>query len=300
MTKEQRLAEREKELACIYSICLIAAGAPDPEAAARGVARALCAAVQHEAAAECSVELSLKGSGRTVSVRRARGKDRPRAGGRPAGLARDRIEARLPDDSSGGWSGTIRMEYRDPELRFLPQERALLDSVVAVLASILRTAALISALQATGDDLAAKNVALREVLHSIEDERKLMLESFRGRLLTEIAPLAERARDPSISKERRRAYLDLLVDELGREAASLGPGAPSYASLSPREREVAVQVRNGRTSKEIAGLLGIAEATVERHRHNMRRKLGIADRSANLAGALEASAAPARRGDLDL
>ncbi|GAB1482475.1 hypothetical protein MASR2M78_12900 [Treponema sp.] len=55
MTIAQRLAEREKELACIYSICLLAAGAPDPEAIAEGLARALCSAMQYEVSTSCTV-----------------------------------------------------------------------------------------------------------------------------------------------------------------------------------------------------------------------------------------------------
>jgi len=281
MTKDQRLEEREKELACIYSICLLAAGAPEPSRAAEGIARALCAAMQRETMAVCVISCALPGTDKSISVRR---------GGRIASskAARAGIEARLPRDASGGWQGSVRIEYRDPSLRFLPQEKALLDSVIVVMASMLRTAELFAKYKSLSEDLSAKNVALREVLFTIEDERRRMAAAFRDRILSEILPLAERARDRSLSRERRIAYLDLLADELGREASSLDPGRPAYASLSLREREVAVQVRNGRTSKEIALLLGIAEATVERHRHNIRRKLKVSDRSVNLVGLLEA------------
>ena len=38
-TLKERLREREKELACVYSICLLAAGGPEPRDAAEGIAR---------------------------------------------------------------------------------------------------------------------------------------------------------------------------------------------------------------------------------------------------------------------
>jgi DNA-binding CsgD family transcriptional regulator len=290
MTKGQRLEEREKELACIYSICLLAAGAPEPSQAAEGIARALCAAMQRESLAVCSISCALPGTDKSVSLRR---------GGRVPRAKADRasIESFLPSEASGGWEGSVRIEYRDPSLRFLPQEKALLDSVIVVLASMLRTAELIAGYRSVSENLAEKNVALREILFSIEEERRRMSSTFRDRILSEILPLAERARDRYLSKERRAAYIDLLVDELGREAAAHGPRAPACASLSPREREVAVQVRNGRTSKEIALLLGIAEATVERHRHNIRRKLKAPDRSVNLAGLLDAREPGSSLGD---
>jgi len=279
MTHQDLLREREKELACIYSICLLAANAPEPEAAAEGIARALCAAMQHEAKASCSVEFRNADSGATVSARRG--------GALPPGATGcATMEADLPEEESLGWRGSVRVSYTDPSLAFLPQERTLLDSILVIAASVLRTSSLIARLRSASEDLSAKNIALREILSMIEDEKRRMALAFREKLAVEILPLAERSRDQGLSPERRSAYQDLLVEELGRNLAALGPGPELCPSLSPREREIAVQVRNGRTSKEIAELLGIAEATVERHRHNIRRKLRVGDRSVNLASLL--------------
>ena len=46
-----------------------------------------------------------------------------------------------------------------------------------------------------------------------------------------------------------------------------------FRLLSPREREIMVQVARGRLSKQIAGDLGIAEATVKVHRSRLMRKM---------------------------
>jgi FixJ family two-component response regulator len=46
-----------------------------------------------------------------------------------------------------------------------------------------------------------------------------------------------------------------------------------FGSLSPREREILVQVAQGRLSKQIAVDLGIAEATVKVHRSRAMRKM---------------------------
>jgi FixJ family two-component response regulator len=48
-----------------------------------------------------------------------------------------------------------------------------------------------------------------------------------------------------------------------------------FESLSPREREIMVQVVRGRLSKQIAGDIGIAEATVKIHRSRAMRKLNV-------------------------
>ena len=44
-------------------------------------------------------------------------------------------------------------------------------------------------------------------------------------------------------------------------------------SLSPREREIVIQVARGRLSKQIAFDIGIAEATVKVHRSRAMQKM---------------------------
>jgi len=46
-----------------------------------------------------------------------------------------------------------------------------------------------------------------------------------------------------------------------------------FASLSPREREIMIQVARGRLSKQIAFDIGIAETTVKVHRSRLMRKM---------------------------
>jgi DNA-binding CsgD family transcriptional regulator len=296
MNTEIFLREREKELACIYSICLLAASAPEPQAAAHGVARALCEAMSHPSQARCRIDFFNEPSGGRVAE--AYGCKSPDSAARQD-LSGSETEKKLPDGSglamiaasmdkakADGWGGRILLSYGDASLRFIPQEKSLLESVLVVLASMLRTANLIERLKSAGERLEAKNTALREVLSTIEQEKVLVSNTYRERLAVDLLPLAERAMDGGLGQDRRDSYLALLVSEIRRQMALIGKGPESESSLSPREREIAVQVRNGRTSKEIAELLGIAEATVERHRHNIRRKLRLVDKSVNLASHL--------------
>jgi FixJ family two-component response regulator len=46
-----------------------------------------------------------------------------------------------------------------------------------------------------------------------------------------------------------------------------------FESLSPREREIMIEVARGRLSKQIADGIGIAEATVKVHRSSVMRKM---------------------------
>jgi two-component system response regulator NreC len=51
--------------------------------------------------------------------------------------------------------------------------------------------------------------------------------------------------------------------------------APSFPSLTPREREILKHLAEGKTLKLIASNLGVSVKTIEAHRRNIMEKLGI-------------------------
>ena len=57
-----------------------------------------------------------------------------------------------------------------------------------------------------------------------------------------------------------------------------GSGAAQLLALSAREREVLALVAAGKTNREIAEKLVVAEATAARHVHNILNKLDLANR----------------------
>jgi FixJ family two-component response regulator len=68
--------------------------------------------------------------------------------------------------------------------------------------------------------------------------------------------------------------LGLSRDRVRREnEKDLATLTGRFASLSPRERDIMIQVARGRLSKQIAGDIGIAEATVKVHRSRAMRKM---------------------------
>jgi FixJ family two-component response regulator len=71
-------------------------------------------------------------------------------------------------------------------------------------------------------------------------------------------------------------YLGLARDRGRREnEKALGALRARFASLTRREREIMIQVVQGRLSKQIAYDIGIAEVTVKVHRSNLMRKMGV-------------------------
>ena len=69
------------------------------------------------------------------------------------------------------------------------------------------------------------------------------------------------------------AIAGVLVDKLVRPRSAHPPEGPR--TLSPREREVLQLLAAGKTSKQVAKETGISVRTVETHRENIMKKLGI-------------------------
>jgi FixJ family two-component response regulator len=78
---------------------------------------------------------------------------------------------------------------------------------------------------------------------------------------------------------RDQALLDAIQLGLSRDGTArenrktLAALKERLGSLSPREHEIMLQVVRGRLSKQIAGDIGIAEATVKVHRSRLMRKM---------------------------
>jgi FixJ family two-component response regulator len=78
---------------------------------------------------------------------------------------------------------------------------------------------------------------------------------------------------------RDQDLLDAIEAGLARDRAWSGSerrwlhSGERFEALSPREREVMVQVTQGRLCKQIAGDIGLAEGTVKVHRSRLMRKM---------------------------
>jgi FixJ family two-component response regulator len=68
-----------------------------------------------------------------------------------------------------------------------------------------------------------------------------------------------------LSRDRARRENETALASLGER----------FGALSPREREIMIEVARGRLSKQIAGDLGISEGTVKVHRSNAMRKMNV-------------------------
>jgi DNA-binding NarL/FixJ family response regulator len=123
--------------------------------------------------------------------------------------------------------------------------------------------------------------ATRVLMLSVYDNTEFVLEAVRagadGYLLKDSSPGELRgaihrvfAGESAFSAAAARQLSTALREEEARREK-----AERVASLTPRELDVLRQVVAGRTNKETAALLGISHRTVETHRENILKKLGV-------------------------
>jgi DNA-binding CsgD family transcriptional regulator len=134
--------------------------------------------------------------------------------------------------------------------------------------------------------LVDKNVALREVLDRIEEQKREMGRTILTNIDKIIMPLIH-VLEQGLPADQRK-YMSLLKQSLEDIASPfISRLSSKLAGLTPTEIRICDLIRRGLSNKEIAQLEHIAPATVNKHRAHIRRKLGIANKKVNLSAHLE-------------
>ena len=127
-----------------------------------------------------------------------------------------------------------------------------------------------------------KDIALKQVLKTVEEDRKEMREQLTSQVKKQMFPALERitsSNAPEVREGYKNVIEDQLVDMVGNAS---GEFDPDLLRLSPREMEVCQLIQLGRSGKEIAQLLNMSFETVQTHRKNIRKKLGLRGQKTSL------------------
>ncbi|TFH34310.1 MAG: LuxR family transcriptional regulator [Dehalococcoidia bacterium] len=178
---------------------------------------------------------------------------------------------------------------------FLKEERALLDAVAEQIGNIATRVSADLELQETNRQLALErealqesNTALRTVLTRIEQEKQEIHRDMRtnvDRILMPILHALAAQLSPS-----QKAYAEMLKTNLEEITSPFTSKLSlSYHSMTPTELAICNMIRNGLRTREIAEMRSVSEATINRHREKIRRKLRITNEDVNLATFLQSS-----------
>ena len=137
-------------------------------------------------------------------------------------------------------------------------------------------------LQNKNAQLEEMNTALRTLVNLREHDKSEIENRISANLQQLVAPLVEKLQSSGLN-DRQKIYTKLLsayLDEITSSFNQIPP--PHLLVLTPAEIEVANLVKHGRSTKEIASLVNISARTVDMHRLNIRRKLGLHKKGTNL------------------
>jgi len=126
------------------------------------------------------------------------------------------------------------------------------------------------------------NIALRVLLRQRDEDKKRTEETIYVNVDQLVLPYVEQLFQGRLTEKQRT--LTEVIDTNLRDIVSpfLRTLTTVHTMLTPQEIEVANMVRSGRSSKEIAEVLGISVSGVDFHRKKLRQKLGLTNSPKNL------------------
>jgi PAS domain S-box-containing protein len=125
------------------------------------------------------------------------------------------------------------------------------------------------------------NIALRVLLEKKDENKRTFEENMVFNVKQLIQPCLQELKNSRLS-DRQRFYLDMIESQIEEVISPLNKTLAYSYGLTPTEMQLADLIRQGKVTKEIAESLNLSKRTVDTHRHNIRRKLGISNKSVNL------------------
>jgi len=126
------------------------------------------------------------------------------------------------------------------------------------------------------------NTALRVLLKAREEDKRELEEKVLANVKELITPYLKDLKNAGLDS-RQKAYLEIVESNLNDIISPfLHHLSSKYLNLTPREIQVATLVKEGKATKEIAEMLNLSLNAVDFHRKNIRQKLGLKNKKANL------------------
>lgn len=137
-------------------------------------------------------------------------------------------------------------------------------------------------LQIKTKNLEEMNTALNVLLKKREKDKIQLEEKVLLNVKELILPFLDKLKNSGLNATQQTyrqivaANIDDIVSPFVRTLST------TFLNLTPSEIQIANMVKQGLTTKEMAQVLNLSARTIESHRDNIRRKLGIKNKKANL------------------
>lgn len=132
------------------------------------------------------------------------------------------------------------------------------------------------------DSLAEINTAMKVLLNKRENDKTEIEDNVLTNVKELIAPFFKKIKKTKLD-DQQKTFLGIIESNLNEIISPFTRKMSlNYLNLTPTEIRIANLIRHGSPSKEIAELLNISPRTVETHRKNIRRKIGLEGKRKNL------------------
>jgi PAS domain S-box-containing protein len=126
------------------------------------------------------------------------------------------------------------------------------------------------------------NTAMKVLLNKRLEDQKELEENVLANVKGLILPYIEKMHKTRLN-EQQKTFLDIIETNIEEIISpfykKLGL---KYFNLTPSELNITSLIKKGNTTKQIAKILNISAKTVDTHRKNIRRKIGIENKKINL------------------
>lgn len=131
-------------------------------------------------------------------------------------------------------------------------------------------------------ELEETNVALKVLLKKRERDKTELEQSILKNVASLIEPYMDRLEKTNLT-EGQHSIAEILRANLAELTSSFSRSfAARWVKFTPAEIQIANLIKNGKSTKEIADLINASPGTVNIHRKNIRKKLGLTNQKANL------------------
>ena len=141
------------------------------------------------------------------------------------------------------------------------------------------------ALKKSNESLEELNTTLKVLLKQREEDKK----SLEGRVVSNVKnlviPYIEKMKKDHLNPQQT-SHLTILETNLN-EIVSPFLHTIRQLNLTPRETRIASLVKDGKTTKEIAEIMGVAASAIDSYRNSIRSKLGLNNKKVNLQSYLQ-------------
>jgi len=131
-------------------------------------------------------------------------------------------------------------------------------------------------------ELEEANIALKVLLKQREGDKGDLEQKVITNVKQMVLPYVEKLKRVSLKAKDRRvveiieSHLQEIISPMMQKLAN------ANIILTPQEIQVSSLVKDGKSSKEIADILNVAETTIHFHRKNLRKKFGLSNSQTNL------------------